>query len=247
MSKSTYSYEETPAATQKKRSTLEIWDVLSIVTLILTFCIGVYFVMIFLSPQSALNPFKPGPINPYALPTATITPIQLDATWTVTPSPIVSETPTLFPTYTLEPSATPFSLVSPTVTFTATATPKAPFSATVTYIASTIIHPELDCDWQGIGGTVVDVSNADMLRMGIRLVGRYNGKSREDFTVSSIVPAYGKSGYEFLLGTVPISSKGELYLQLEDQAGLPLSSKIYVDTFNDCSKNLVLVRFKKNP
>ena len=65
--------------------------------------------------------------------------------------------------------------------------------------------------------------------------------------VSSIAPAYGKSGYEFFLGTVPMSSKGELYLQLEDQSMLPLSDKIYIDTFNDCTKNLVLVRFKKNP
>jgi len=66
-------------------------------------------------------------------------------------------------------------------------------------------------------------------------------------TVSSIAPAYGKSGYEFFLGTVPIASKGELNLQLLDQAGLPLSDVISIDTYNDCSKNLVLVRFKKNP
>jgi hypothetical protein len=83
--------------------------------------------------------------------------------------------------------------------------------------------------------------------MTIRLEGFYNRKSKNELTVSSIAPAYGKSGYEFFLGTVPISSKGELYLQLFDQAGVPLSGKISVDTFNDCSKNLVLVRFKKNP
>ena len=66
-------------------------------------------------------------------------------------------------------------------------------------------------------------------------------------TVSSIAPAYGKSGYEFFLGTVPISSDGLLYIQILDQAGLPLSDNVYIDTFNDCSKNLALVRFKKNP
>jgi hypothetical protein len=186
-------------------------------------------------------------VDPNAPPTVTITPIQLDATWTVAPTEVVTETPTLLPTYTLEPSSTPFSLVTPTVTFTATATPKAPFSATTTYIASTIIHQEEACNWQGIGGTVVDASNADMLRMTVSLVGFYNGKSKSELTVSSIAPAYGKSGFEFFLGTVPISSKGELYLQLLDQSGLPLSGKVYIDTFNDCSKNLVLVRFKKNP
>jgi hypothetical protein len=245
MSKSTYSYDETP--TPKQSSKLEIWDVLSIATLFLTLCLGVYFVAIFLFPQAAYNPLKPSLVDPNAPPTPTLTPIQLAATWTATPTQEVTETPTLLPTSTLEPSATPLSLITPTITFTPTATPKAPFSATVTYIASTIIHPEAACNWQGIGGTVVDANNADMLRMTVRLVGTYNGKSKTELTVSSIAPAYGKSGYEFFLGTVPISSKGELSLQLLDQAGLPLSGNISIDTFSDCSKNLVLVRLKKNP
>ncbi len=245
MSRDNYSYEESTMS--KPGAKLEIWDMLSILTFILTLLVGAYFVMIFLFPQSALNPLNPSLFDPNAPPTPTITPIQLEPTWTVTPSQAVTETPTLVPTYTLEPSSTPFSLVTPTITPTATATPKAPFSATITYIASTIIHQEAACNWQGIGGTVVDASNADMLRMTIRLVGFYDGKSKNDLTVSSIAPAYGKSGYEFFLGVVPISSKGQLFLQLEDQSGLPLSSKIYIDSFNDCSKNLVLVRFKKNP
>jgi hypothetical protein len=245
MSKSNYSYEDTPSPT--KNAKLEIWDVLSIVMLILTFCLGLYFAAIFLFPQAAFNPLKPNTVDPNAPPTATLTPIQLDATWTVTPSQVATGTSTLLPTYTLEPSATPFSLVTPTITFTPTATPKAPFSATTTYIASTIIHPEAGCNWQGVGGTVVDANNADMLRMTISLIGFYNGKSVNELTVSSIAPAYGKSGFEFVLGTAPISSNDELYLQLLDQSGLPLSDKIYVDTFDECSKNLVLVRFKKNP
>jgi hypothetical protein len=245
MSKSNYSYEETP--TPKQSSKLEIWDMLSIATFILTLCIGMYFVAIFLFPQSAFNPLKPNTVDPNAPPTATITPIQLDATWTVAPSQVVTETPTLFPTYTLEPSATPFSLVTPTITPTPTATPKAPFSANTSYIASTIIHPEVACNWQGIYGTVLDANNADILYIQVRLFGFYNGKTAEGFTVSGMLPILGKSGFEIFLGAVPISSKGELYIQLFDQAGLPLSDKIYIDTFNDCSKNLALVRFKKNP
>jgi hypothetical protein len=247
MSRDNYSYEEAPTPSQSQSTKIEVWDMLSIATFILTLCIGVYFVAIFLFPQSALNPLKPSLVDPNAPPTPTITPLILDATWTAVPSQVVTETPTLLPTYTLEPSATLFSLVTPTITQTPTATPKAQFSATITYIASTVIHQEEACNWQGIGGTVLDANNADMLRMTIHLVGRYNGKSKDVITVSSVFPAYGKSGYEFVLGTVPISSKGELYLQLEDQSMLPLSDKIYIDTFNDCSKNLVLVRFKKNP
>jgi len=105
----------------------------------------------------------------------------------------------------------------------------------------------LACNWQGIGGTVVDANNADMLRMTIRLTGTYNGKSKNELTVSSIAPAYGKSGFEFVLGTTPINSKGDLTLQLLDQAGLPLSDAIEINLSKDCESNLVLVRFKKNP
>jgi hypothetical protein len=245
MSRDNYSYET--ASAPKKNARLEVWDMLSILMLILTLCIGAYYVGLFLFPQSSLNLLKPSMVDPYAPPTPTITPIQLEPTWTVTPTVEVSPTPTLLPTYTLEPSSTPFSLVTPTDTATPTATPKAPFSATITYIASTIIHQEEGCNWQGIGGTVVDANNADMLRMTIRLSGKYDGKSKTELTVSSIAPAYGKSGYEFFLGTTPISSKGDLYLQLLDQSGVPLSDNIYIDTFSDCTENLVLVRFKKKP
>lgn len=244
MSKYDYNYDEKPA--RRARGRLEVWDMLSIATLFLTFLLGVYFVLVFFFPSSALNPLPPSLVDPNAPPTPTITPILLEPTWTATPIE-ATITPTLLPTFTLEPSPTSFSLIPPTKTPTITPTPKAPFSATVTYIDSTIIHPDSACNWQGVGGTVVDSNNADMLRMTIRLVGVYDRKTRNELTVSSIAPSYGKSGFEFFLGKVPISSKGELYVQLLDQAGLPLSNNIYIDTFNDCTKNLVLVRFKKNP
>ena len=242
---SKYDYEDSPAPKQSAK--IDIWNILSIATLLFTCCIGVYFAAIFISPQSPLNPFPVSLIDPYAAPTYTITPIQLEATWTATVASFVTETPTLLPTFTLEPSATFFSLVTPTDTPKPTATPKAPFSATITYIASTIIHPDDGCNWQGIGGTVVDANNADMLRITIRLVGSFNGRSKNELTVSSIAPAYGKSGYEFFLGTLPITSKGDLTLQLLDQAGLPLSDAVEIDLSKNCSENLVLVRFKKRP
>jgi hypothetical protein len=244
MSKYDYNYEEIPAP--KKSAKLEVWDMLSIITLLIAACMGVYFILIFLFPTSRLNPLPPDSFDPNAIPTATITPLILEPTWTATLAD-VTDMPTLLPTFTLEPSPTSFSLVPPTKTPTVTPTPKAPFFATVSYIDSTIMHGDEACNWQGVGGTVVDANNADMLSFTIRLIGFYNGKSKNELTVSGISPTYGKSGFEFKLGTVPISSKGELSIQLLDQAGLPLSNNISIDTFNDCTKNLALVRFKKNP
>lgn len=242
---SKYNYEDSPSPGQSAR--LDIWDMLSIATLLFTGCIVAYFAAIFISPDSSFNPLRTSLVDPNAPPTATITPVPLPATWTATPLAIMTGTATLLPTHTLEPSATLFSLVTPAKTPTPTATPKAPFSAVITYIASTIIYPDKGCGWQGIGGTVVDANNADMLRITLRLTGSYNGKSKNELTVSSIAPAYGKSGYEFFLGTAPINAKGDLALQLLDQAGLPLSDPVEIDISKDCDENLVLVRFKKNP
>src|SRR3990172_871358 len=242
---SNYNYKESRAP-KVKNSRLELWDFLSMIILIVALCVGLYFVAIFLMPNSAFNPFPPAPPDLNLPPQPTITAIQLQPTWTLTPAN-VTETPTLLPTFTLQPSPTIVSLVTPSITPLPTKTPKAPFSATIKYIDSTIIHPEFACNWQGVGGTIVDTNNADMLYFTVRLVGFYNSKTKNEIQVSGISTSYGKSGYEFTLGTVPTSSKGQLYIQILDQTGLPLSDNVYIDTFNDCSKNLALVKFKKNP
>lgn len=245
---SQYDYNDSPPAPSKRASRFEIWDILSILILLFTGCVVLYFAAIFVSPSAAYNFLKPAPtVNPFATATPTITQIQLEPTWTLTLTPEITETSTLLPTFTLEPSATPFSMIPATKTPTQTATPKAPFSASFKGIDSTIIHPEFGCNWQAIGGTVVDASNADILGTRINLIGFYNGKAISMLTVSGIAPAYGRSGFEFSLGSAPTASKGVLYLQLLDQAGVLLSDNVYVDTFSACSQNLTLVRFVKNP
>ena len=218
---------------------------LSILVLLITICIGAYFLLIFLNPMSDLNPLKN--VDPNALPTFTITPLQPEATWTASPTIEPTITETLRPTFTPLASPTFFSLIPPTQTLTITPTPKAPFSAIVSPpISSTIFHPEAACNWLGVVGTVVDSKNGDVLYQTIQLLGTLNGKPVELKTVSGIFPVLGKSGFEFFLGTVPISSNHTLYLRLLDQAGLPLSDNIYIDTYNDCNKNMIVVRFKKN-
>lgn len=246
---SKYDYgDPTPPAPKKPASRFEMWDILSVFALLFTVCLVLYFAAIFIAPTAAYNPLQPKPtVNPFATATPTITQIQLDAIWTATPTFEITQTPTLLPTFTLEPSPTPFSLIPSTKTLTPTKAPKAPFSASFKGIDSTIIHPEFGCNWQAIGGTVVGANNADMIGMQIRLTGFYNGKVKGDQTFSGGAPAYGISGFELLLGNTPVASKGELYLQLLDQNGVPQSDNLYVDTFSDCAQNLTLVRFVKNP
>ena len=227
-----------------------LWDILTIVVLLVTLCLGVYFVSIFVDPGSSLNMLKPA-----WTPTATITPIQMEPTWTPTATVYIPPTATLLPSITPPATYTPANLVpvtdtpASTATPTITPTPKALFSASSVNSIESVIIPHLlnaGCSWQGVGGTVDDQNSSPIIGIVVRLAGTLNGKSVELTTVSGISPEYGKSGFEFVLGDTPVNSRDTLYVQLLDQAGLPLSDRIYIDTFSDCEKNLVLVRFKKN-
>ena len=93
-----------------------------------------------------------------------------------------------------------------------------------------------------------DANGSPIVGMVLRLTGELAGKPINLTTVSGVSPDYGKSGYEFALSaTTPVASTAPLTLQLLDQAGLPQANNVYVVTSSSCTKNLILVRFKKNP
>lgn len=235
--------------TQSRRTSapLQIWDLLSILVLFLTICLVGYFVLVFMNPNSRLNFLPPGqgPLaNP--IPTFTVTPLQLQSTWTPSPTLELTATNTPRPTITPIPTNTSFSLVPPTRTARPSPTPRAPFSGSFTRVESTIIHPELACNWAGIGGTVVDANNSPVIGTVVVLRGTLNGSTIEQQTVSGINKEYGPSGFEFVLGTAPVESNDTLYVQLVDQQNIPLSDPVTIDTSTDCSENLVMVRFRRN-
>src|SRR3990170_2956649 len=225
---------------------MQTWDVLSILVLIISTCIAAYFVFIFISPDSPFNILPPGGRGPKT-PTVTVTALQLQATWTASPTLELTPSDTPRPTFTPFFTNTPFSLVPPTKTAKPTSTPKAPFTAlSVTQVESTIIHPDLACNWAGIGGTVVDANNSPVIGTVVVLRGTLDGSAIEQQTVTGINKEYGPSGFEFVLGNAPIASNKTLYVQLVDQQNIPLSDPAPFSTSTECSKNLVMVRFKKN-
>jgi len=113
-------------------------------------------------------------------------------------------------------------------------------------VASTLIHPDLGCNWAGIGGAVVDVNNSPVIGTVVVLRGTLNGSTVEQQTVSGINKEYGSSGFEFVLGNAPVASSKTLYVQLVDQQNIPLSDPLQITTSTECGKNLVMIRFKKN-
>lgn len=242
--------EPEPRSSGFSMPALGLWDILTILVLLLTLCLGAYFMAIFANPSSSMNLLQPVWTS-----TPTPTPRQLEPTWTPTATIDVPPTATLLPSITPPATLTPANFIPPTVTPestvtpTITRTPTAPFSvSSINSIESVIIPHLLDagCNWQGVGGTVDDQNSSPIIGIVVRLAGSYDGKAVELTTISGISPEYGKSGFEFVLGDTPMDSNDRLYVQLLDQAGLPLSEEIYIDTSSDCKENLVLVRFKKN-
>jgi len=241
-----FNFDGKPSRQSSGRSSVAVWDMLSILVLVVTAFIGMYFLVVFIFPNSSLNILPPGG-RALASQTPTAGSIQLEATWTASPTLELTPSNTPRPTFTPFSTNTPFSLVPPTKTPKPTSTPKAPFGAiSVSNVESTLIHPELACNWAGIGGTVVDLNNSPVIGMVVVLRGSLNGNTIEQQTVTGINKEYGPSGFEFVLGSTPIASSKTLYVQLVDLQNIPLSDKVFVTTSTDCGKNLVLVRFKKN-
>ncbi len=230
-----------------------LWNILTGVMLVGALCLVIFFLTIFINPYVFFNPFPPLAIPTLLeFPTLTPTPLQLPPTWTANPTIEPSATITRAPTWTPEPTDTPFiySLYTPTKTKIPTKTPVPtgmPYTYTLTYMDSSYYHPEAGCNWLGVAGQVVDQNNTPILYITIVLGGSLEGANLNTpiITLSGTAPNYGQSGFEFVLGNATMISSKTLWIQLKDQADQPLTDRIYFDTYKDCTKNLVLFRFKK--
>ena len=237
------------APKRKKSDPDMIWNLLTIMALVSTLCVGLYYYSLFSNPYSNLNPFPPNTLVPTPVP-PTWTPIGFAATWTptVTVPPTVSNTPR--PTYTLEPSNTPFSLATATSVLTATRTPKptgVPYTATVSYYDSTTFRTDTSCNTLLIAGQVLDSGNNPVIGLIVKMGGSLPGKVfvPPDVKLTGIATAYGPSGFEFDPGVQPVASSKSLWVQLYDQSSAPLSNQIFLTTYTDCKKNLVFIRFQQ--
>ncbi|MBC8333885.1 MAG: hypothetical protein H8E29_01345 [Anaerolineales bacterium] len=236
----------------KKSFSLDMLDIFSILTLVAAACMGAYFLLLFINPYTALNPLPPNtPIPPIIIPSATITPLQLDELWTETPTIQPTITPTSRATFTPISTQTPLYLIEPTSTPKPpdpTATPGMPFTAEIKYVDATIFHPDTNCNWLGVGGVVLDLNGAHYWGVQVRVQGTLVGKTVDlgpqiSGTANSF--GYGISGFDFMLSDVPLPSDETLFIRIFDQAGLPLSDEIRFSTLADCEKNSVFITFRQ--
>ena len=245
-----YDYEDRPNPLARIMNVF--WNILTVIILLVLLYVVFVTTMIFINPNSGLNPFPP-PTQPYVLQLPTLTPTLpnvLPPTWTptMTLEPTITNTPEDTPTP--EASATPFVFATPL--------PSTPVSAEGYKFSlkgerplaiPNIAHSELSCNWMGVAGQIEDLSGGPLTQVIVALGGTLDGQpvdiSGMKLTLSGSAPIYGQSGYEFVLADKPIKSTGSMWVQLLDQSQLPISNRIYFDTYDVCEKNLIVISFKQ--
>jgi hypothetical protein len=245
-----FDYADAQKAPNRSISAL-VWNILTVLVLLSAICIGVVFLMIFINPNSGLNPLRPIPVDTQIiLPTATSTPRTLPSTWTPTPTLMPTATHTPYPTNTLLPTSTTFG--APTDTPGPTNTP-GPMSFELQpgdpqAIPARVYHPGLGCTFMGISGQSLDVRNNAVEGMVVQLGGTLEGRTFATQTTLTGLVLSSDGRYEFTIADHPIASKGTLWVQLLDQSGLiSMSEKMYFDTYDDCERNLIIVNFRQKP
>ena len=245
-----FDIEDAKKAPAPKASNDVLWNILTVLVLLGTLIMGMILLIIFIKPQVGFNPFPPPTdvvVPMMAFSTATPTSrIVLPPTWTPEPTLEPSATPTLRPTATPMPTNTP--LVPPTETPQGGSGTGSQFRFVVQQgspkAIENIYHPDLGCDWMGVGGQVTSLNGSPVIGIFVQLGGTLEGKPLQTLlSMTGTAVEYGRGGYEFKIADKPIASNNTLWIQLLDQASLPLSDKIYFSTFDDCSKALTLLNF----
>ncbi|HEY9074993.1 MAG TPA: hypothetical protein VIO61_00520 [Anaerolineaceae bacterium] len=228
-----------------------IWNIFTVLLVVGTVAALAGFVLVYLNPESAYNPFPPPtsvPLLPYIppLPTDTPSPSPLPPTWTPTPSPQPTFTPVPpTPTQTITPvMITAISFLTATPTQVSSVYPFA-LRSEPNAIQGSLIHPDLGCKlW--VGGQAYDIKGSPYVGITVQLGGTLGGYQVSQFSLTGTAPQYyGVAGYEFLLAEKPIASKRTLWIQLLDQRGIPISSRVSFDTFDSCNANIILINFKQ--
>lgn len=164
------------------------------------------------------------------------------------PADQIDPTPT---TSVLPPTAT-LDQPQSTATQAATATPQPSPTAIVLadFVLQTgnpiylenFVHPSAGCKWMGVAGQVFDQDGTEV--QGFTIVfGNSEDEENTRASLTGMASAYGAGGYEIQIADAPLATSGYFWVQVVDQDGIARSEKIYFDTYEDCSQNLILLNF----
>lgn len=197
----------------------------SLLFLVAAIAVGAYFTLLFLNPQSSLNPFPPVVATETQAPTPTVA--AETATATMEPSP----------TATLEPTPTPEPAI-PSRSFGLQAgdNPAA--------MDSTIFHPDLGCNFMGVAGQVFGLDGLPIRDLQVRVYGTLSTGPIDKVGVTGAATQYGSGEYfEVQLADEPIASENTIQVMVQDADGAPMSSAFTFSTTTSCQANLIMINF----
>jgi hypothetical protein len=164
--------------------------------------------------------------------------------WSTTEAPVETTGPLLtetLPAYPIEGSPTlsaTYETLPPTIENpTPIAQPEFIMQAGSPFYLPNFNHPEAGCEWMGFAGQVFDLDGTEIQGLTIR--------SGEFSAITGDAIAYGPGGFEIQIGDEPVYSSGVFSIQVFDSTGQALSNQIFIDTYEDCERNLVLINFIK--
>ena len=99
------------------------------------------------------------------------------------------------------------------------------------------------CEWTAVAGQVFDATGDPVPNLIVHLEGFWNGGPVSAEALSGSATQYGPAGYEFILGNRPLNSTQALWIHLLDGTRKQISGRVYFNTYNDCTKNLILINF----
>lgn len=240
---------------QNRKSSNFFWNILTLFALMSSVLILIFQLTIYVNPFAIFNPFPPVVI-PELVILPSVTAIATEPTELVIlsqptallPTQNPTENPTSIPTEVIEIQNGTLAIETPVLP--PTETPFVGYYAFVVQnepnaINSTIFKVDMGCNWTGIAGQVFDLQGRPVKGIRVWLRGTFDNKYIDYLGLTLESSPYGPSGFEFTLGEKPKNTTESLSLQLLDQAGIPISDRVYIDTFEDCERNLILVNFKQ--
>lgn len=218
-----------------------LMNMVSLGLILATLCVGGYYALIYLNPESEFNPLPPSAVGsaPPASPTA-LEPQIAEAT---------TEESTATATSTADPPTA--TTVPATATVTPTREPGSYYElqpGSPVALDSSIFHPDDGCKFLGVAGQAFGLEDTPIPGLNVWVSGLLNGEVVDKLGLTGAASQYGAgSYYEIILADEPIASEDSLNIQLLDADGVPASDAYAFNTFASCEQNLILINFKALP
>ncbi len=225
-------------------------NLLTFLFVLASLLLAAYFVYIYGNPHHPLNPLAP-PNQAAEIQTSEGTPTAptLENEIEAATQPAETEvqftepttTPTAAPAVTLPPFPTATPVVINTLSPTLTNEPNkfAAQDGTPSYLPYSG-----GCTGLYLAGNITDLDDNPVMLMTVRASGTLGGEDILIEALSGSNTDYTVSGWEIKLSDTMVASTGEIIVALYRQGGWePISEEVRIDTFNDCSRNLIVVNF----